>query len=101
MTMSISFAHRVVAAEDVLVRELECESVLLNLNNESYYGLDEVGTRMWELLTASESIELAYRTLLAEYDVDPETLRADLQDLLTEFAEQGLITIETKSVSME
>ncbi len=52
--------------EGVLVRELEGESVLLNLESESYFGLDGIGTRMLALLTDSDSIEAAYEKLLDE-----------------------------------
>ena len=45
------------------------------------------------VLTTSESIEVAYQTLLKEYDVDPQTLRQDLLELVQNLADQGLIQI--------
>lgn len=87
---------KVVVPEGVLVRELEGESVLLNLNSESYFGLDEVGTDMWRALTTSESVEVAYRKLLAQYDVDGEQLRQDLDGLIGKLVEQGLIEIHNE-----
>ena len=84
---------RVTTPEGVLVRELEGESVLLNLNSESYFGLDDVGTRMWAALTNSPSIEGAFEILLAEYEVEPEQLRADLCSLVERLAEVGLIDV--------
>ncbi len=63
--MPISFAQRVVAPESVMIRTFDDgESVLLHLETEHYFGLNAVGSRMWELLTTSESIEAAY-TMLA------------------------------------
>ena len=62
--MSISFAERLVLPEDVLISNVEGESVLLNLNSERYFGLDEVGTRMLSVLTTSNSIQTAYEALL-------------------------------------
>ena len=84
---------RVTTPDGVLVRELEGESVLLNLNSESYFGLDGVGTRMWAALTASPSIEAAYEILLNEYEVEPEHLRADLSQFVDRLAEAGLIDV--------
>ena len=84
---------RVTTPEGVLVRELEGESVLLNLNSESYFGLDDVGTRMWAALTNSPSIEAAFEMLLAEYEVEPEHLRADLSSLVERLTEAGLIDV--------
>lgn len=60
------FETRVSVPEAVLVRELDGESILLNLKTESYFGLDRTGTRMWSLLTAGGSIQGAYETLPAE-----------------------------------
>ena len=79
--------------DGVLVRELAGDSVLLNLKNESYFGLDEVGTRMWAALTVSPSISVAFDTLLAEYDVEPERLRADLQTFTQKLVELGLLHV--------
>lgn len=97
--MSIVFTSRVTVPEEVLVRELDGESVLLNLNNESYYGLDEVGTRMWNLLTTTPTIDAAYDALLAEYEVTPEQLRSDMAALLVQLSEQGLIQVNDATLA--
>jgi hypothetical protein len=94
MSSQIPFSSRVMVPDTVLFRELEGEAVILNLETESYLGLDLVGTRMWNVLTAQPSIEAAYQVLLAEYDVAPETLRADLERLLGEMLEHKLITLK-------
>jgi len=91
--MTVSFNQRVNTSEDVLVRELDGQSVLLNLETEQYFSLDEVGTRMWELLTASPSIQGAYDALLAEYDVAPDLLHGDLEKLIERLTEKGLLTL--------
>ena len=91
--MSISFSDRVKIPDDVLISKLQEESVILNLDSERYYGLDDVGTRIMSVLTTSESIEVAYQTLIKEYDVDPQTLRQDLLELVQNLAAQGIIQI--------
>ena len=91
---SISFSDRVRVPEDVLISNLQDESVILNLNSERYFGLDNVGTRMLTVLSTSNSIEAAYELLLTEYDVDPHLLRRDLMSLIENLVEQGLLTIE-------
>jgi hypothetical protein len=88
--MNISFETRVSIPLDVLVSELSGELVILNLDNESYYGLDEVGTHMWTALTTSETIQSAYDGLLAEYEVSEERLRHDLPDSLGKLITQGI-----------
>ena len=91
--MAIPFASRVRAPEDVMVSELDGEAVLLKLKSESYFGLDETGTRMWQLLLSSDSVQSAYDRLLLEFDVEPDSLRVHLTDLLDTLAQQGLIEI--------
>ena len=76
-----------------IVSRLEGESVILNLKTESYFGLDDVGTRMWSVVTASNSIQAGYDRLTEEYSVDPERLREDLATLLEQLVEQGLLQI--------
>src|SRR5438876_972520 len=87
------FKDRATAPKHVLVRPVDQESVLLNLETERYFGLDETGTRMWQLLTTSPDIDAAYQELLAEYDVQPELLRENLTELVGHLVEHGLLQI--------
>ncbi|AGY58409.1 PqqD family protein [Gloeobacter kilaueensis] len=82
---------RVSLPADVLVRRLKTESVLLSLRSEQYFGLDAVGTRMWEVLTTSESVEAACTLLLGEYDVEAAVLRQDALNLIAELVRHGLL----------
>lgn len=90
--MTISFSDRVTIPDDVLISKLQEESVILNLDSERYYGLDDVGTRFLSVLTTSHSIEVAYDRLRNEYDVDPQVLREDLLALVENLLDQGLLT---------
>ena len=77
----------------VLVRFLDRECVLLNLETERYFGLDETGTRMWQLVTTTANLNAAFQTLLAEYDVEPELLKANLTELMSRLVENGLLEV--------
>ena len=89
----LTFNERAAAPAHVLVRFLDHESVLLNLQTEQYFGLDETGTRMWQLVTTSPNIDTAYRGLLEEYDVQPELLRENLSELLGHLVQHGLLQV--------
>ena len=91
--MTLSFTARVTVPPDVLFRQLDQEAVILNLDSELYFGLDAVGTDMWRALTTSDSIQAAHEKLLDEYDVAPEALRSDLEELVEKLAADGLLTI--------
>ena len=94
----MQFANRVIVPKHVLVQHLDGESVLLNLETEKYFGLDTAGTRMWELLTSSPSIDAAYARLLEEFEVEPELLRTHLTELLSRLQEHGLLNIASDNV---
>lgn len=96
--MTVSFEDRVELPPHVLVRFLNNESVLLNLETERYFGLDETGTRMWQLVTASPNIDAAYRELQNEFDVEAEVLRSHLTELLGRLVENGLLQIQPADV---
>jgi hypothetical protein len=89
----VSFTDRAKVPPHVLVRFLEGESVLLNLDTERYFGLDGTGTRMWHTVTAAPNIDVAYRELLEEFDVEPELLRTNLTDLLGRLLDNGLLEV--------
>ena len=89
--MTISFSDRVTVPDDVLISHLQDESVILNLDSERYYGLDDVGTRFLSVLTTSDTIESAYERLRNEYHVDPGVLRTDLLALVQNLIDQGLL----------
>ena len=92
--MDISFDAQVRVPDNVLFRQLEDESVLLHLKKEIYYGLDDVGTRIWTALTQSETIQAAFDVLAAEYDVEPERLQRDLSGLVHNLVDKGLLEVQ-------
>lgn len=88
------FSGRIKVSDSILFRELDGESVILSLDAETYFGLDEVGTRAWELLRAGPTIQAAYEALCLEYDVDSEQLRRDLEELLDQLIAHKLIVVD-------
>jgi hypothetical protein len=91
--MPISFQAKILVPKQVLVRTFQNESVLLNLDSESYHGLDDVGTRMWQALSQSANIQAAYDSLLPEYEVDAATLQKDLEAFIETMVERGLVEV--------
>lgn len=77
---------------DVVAREVGDETMLLNLASGTYFGLDAVGGRFWQLLEEGKSPLAARDALLAEYEVAAEVLERDLESLLDELADNGLVT---------
>lgn len=78
-------------SESVLFRELQGEAVLLEIESGVYFGLNEIGSRIWNLLVAHGDLERVLTDLLDEYDVSEERLRADLEAFLATLVERQLV----------
>ena len=79
--------------DHVLTRELDGELVMLNLNSESYFGLDETGTIFWRALQAHDNLDAVKAQLVGEFDIGAETIETDLTDLVTELTSHGLLEL--------
>ncbi len=88
-----SLQQNITLSKEVLSQEVDGETVLLDLKSESYFGLDEVGTRIWQLLNDGSDLRSIFDTLHDEYDVGEKQLKKDLQDHLTQLVEAGLISL--------
>lgn len=91
--MPASLDSRVLIDPDVIFRELDGEAVILHLGTGLYYGLDSVGTRMWQLLAEHRSVRRVFDMLVEEFDVSPETLRADLLRLIDDLHDRKLVRL--------
>jgi len=78
---------------DVLSQEVSGETVLLDLNSENYFGLNDVGTRIWQLIQEDGDLQKVYDTMLDEYDVDKKQLGKDMEELVARLVDAGLIEI--------
>jgi len=67
------------------------DAFLLNTQTNKYYALEEVGTRVWELLKDGKRLREGYQILLDEYEVDPAQLELDLLELVGDLMENGLV----------
>lgn len=77
-----------------LRRDIDGESVLLDLQSEAYFSLDDVGSEVLRVVQESPDFSRAIEALLAIYDVDEDTLRSDVRALLESLEKEGLITGE-------
>ena len=69
------------------------DAFLLNTRTSKYYLLQEVGARLWNLLSQGQALRAAYQTLLDEYEVAPEELERDLLELLADLMDNGLVEL--------
>jgi hypothetical protein len=83
----------VVATPDLLASHFEREIVLLSLRDGMYYGLDDVGARLWSLLRHPMTVRGLREAIVTEYQVEPERCERDIRALLAEMLARGLIEV--------
>jgi PqqD family protein of HPr-rel-A system len=81
--------HRI--PDTTLFRELDGETVLVNLASGEYYSLDEVGTAIWAHLRGGAEVAAIVAMLLDRYDVPAERAEQDTARLLEELVAHGLV----------
>lgn len=93
METSLSLNTIVVATTEQVSCALGDESAILNLKNSVYYGMDPVGTCVWNWLQQPRSVEELRNKILDEYEVDAQRCEKDLFALLEKMHAEGLIQV--------
>jgi len=93
----IPWTATIVAAEEQVSTEHEGDTIILSLEDGSYYRTGPVGTTVWEAIQESPTMAAIRDKILAEYDVEPSECESDLQELIRDLAENGLVEIRETS----
>ena len=91
---NLNLEQKVIVSDDVLFQILGGETVLLNMETEQYFGLNEIGSKIWELISKEKLISEVLTELLNEYEVEHETLKNDLLRILLKMEAKKLISFE-------
>jgi len=92
--MSVALEQAVRIPSDVMFRELQGEAVILNLASSTYFGLDQVGTRIWQLCATHGSLRAVWEAMQHEFDAPGETLQTDLLAFVDELVAKGLLEVQ-------
>lgn len=85
--------RRVRVAPSVLSREVHGEAVLLQLDSGEYFGLDEVATRIWQLISEHGDLQAVEAAMCDEYLVEPDAASRDLQALVGQLLDKQLLEV--------
>jgi Coenzyme PQQ synthesis protein D (PqqD) len=89
----MNLTDKVTIPEQVMARQVGEETVILDLASGTYFGLDPVGARIWQLLTEGRTLVEVCETILAEYEVTREDIERDVLSLAEELHAKQLIRI--------
>jgi coenzyme PQQ synthesis protein D (PqqD) len=88
---SVSLESTFILSKDAMCRELHSEAVILDLGSGTYFGLNAVGTRIWQLIERHGRLNAVFEELCREYDAAPDQLERDLLELVDRLADAGLV----------
>jgi len=91
--MKVGPNDRVRVTREVHVREFDGDLVILDLAKGDYFGIDEIGARLWRGLERGQSCEEIAGALIVDYDTDRERLLTDLLNLANELLVKGLVEL--------
>ncbi len=86
--------RKITFLDTVFAQIVDDEMVLLDMNSENYFGLDEVGTDIWRAIEEKGVLQEVLEALLESYDVEEEILKKDLINFVQKLEESGLIKVE-------
>jgi hypothetical protein len=90
---ALSIDDRLALSDQVVVRELSGESVLLDLKSGLYFGLNGVGTRVWNLVAKGSSLRDVNAALAGEFDAPPTTIEVEVLRFAGELCQHGLCRV--------
>jgi hypothetical protein len=96
-SITLNESSLLVAAPEQVSCDIGSQMAILNLKSGIYYGLDSVGSRVWELVQSPRPLGEIEGALLAEYEVEPGRLRPEIRELCQTLARAGLIEIRDEA----
>lgn len=89
----MDLTQKITFSQSVFAQEIDGEMVLLDMESENYFGLDEVGTSIWQAMQEKESLQEVFEVLMEQYEVEEEVLQKDLSDFVEKLLESGLVKV--------
>ena len=99
MERTVSRSSVVVAAKKQISTDLGGEAVILELESGAYYGLKDVGARIWDLIQQPTTVNDIRHAILEEYEVEPDQCEHELLGILGDLASAGLLEVKDETGS--
>jgi hypothetical protein len=87
----MNLTDKITIRTQVMARTVGDETVILDLASGTYYGLDPVGARIWQLMAEGKALDQVCETMLDEYDVTREDLERDVLALVQTLLDKALV----------
>ena len=80
----------------LIANQMDGEIVMMSIDNGEYYGLDETGSRIWELIELPARVGALIESLMAEFDVSKEDCESDTIEFLNDLFDKGLLLVSNE-----
>lgn len=87
----MTLSDRLEVPVEVMARQVGEETVILHLESGTYYGLNPVGARVWQLILEGKSLGEVCGVMLEEFEVEREQIEKDVLDLVCELQAKNLV----------
>lgn len=77
-------------SDQLVVREFEDKTMIINLKNGEVTVVDEIGSCFWSSLV-NDSKENVFEKIMQEYDIDFKTLEEDYRQFISKLKELEII----------
>jgi len=92
----ISMDTTICQTKDIVASDIDGEVVMMSIENGAYYGIDSIGSRIWELIETPCKVSDLIKLLLEEFDVDRPTCERDVLKFLAELQKNNTILIQPR-----
>jgi len=89
----MNLSDKIMIPAQVMARQVGQETVILDLASGTYFGLDPVGARIWQLMAEGKTLAEVCEAMLAEYEVTAEKIELDVLALAQELSAKQLISV--------
>ncbi len=86
--------REIVFIDSVFAQEVDGEMMILDMNSQNYFGLDSVGSVIWQIMQDEKSIDSILERLLERYDTSVDILKRDLFIFIDELVSNRLIEVK-------
>ncbi|NJD90496.1 MAG: lasso peptide biosynthesis PqqD family chaperone [Geobacter sp.] len=89
----ISLESTISQIDDIVASDIEDEKVMMSIEKGEYFGLEPIGSRIWEMMATPVKVSAIIDAMLNQYDIDRQTCENDVLKFLSELNDAGIIRI--------
>jgi len=94
--MGMKFESVISKNPQIISSKMDNEVVMMSVEKGNYYGLNRVGSEIWEKLTEPITVAGLCDKLMQEYDVEKEQCEREVMAYLEKLVTEGVILVTDK-----